>query len=122
LHSALIVEVLAAFFVVMAYFGTSDSSGLKPVTPLAVGLMVAAGSLAAGRLTGGALNPARYFGSALLLSESKGWMVYLIGPCLGGCTSAVLMQFFFYPEEAPANSLEGFEVPEVPVRRFRRSA
>jgi aquaporin TIP len=121
LHAAVVVEAAAAFFVVLVFFGTSDLRGPKAITPLAVGATVAAGALALGRLTGAALNPARYLGPALLLADPSGWAAYLVGPCVGGCTAAVLMQLFFCPEES-ADRLEGFTAHELPSRRMRRSA
>jgi MIP family channel proteins len=119
LYAALAVEAISTFFVVLVFFGTSDFRGPKYIAPLAVGSMVAACILAIGPLTGAALNPARYLGPALLLGEAETWVVYLAGPCLGGCTAAVLMQFFFRPEES---ALEGFEATDSPTQRIRRAA
>jgi glycerol uptake facilitator-like aquaporin len=126
LHAAVLLEVVATFFLVLVLFGTAvDPRGPKVIAPLAVGLTAAVGVLAVGPLSGGALNPARYFGPALAAQDLQRWVVYLAGPCLGGCIAAVLMQFVLLEEEpAPprAEEEEGDDILELPPRRSRRSA
>ena len=39
-------------------------------------------------MTGGALNPARYLGPALVGGRLESWLVYTAGPALGGVVAA----------------------------------
>ena len=70
---------------------------------LMVGLTITMGILAGGPLTGGSMNPARWFGPAFLVSgqpmEPMGlvgtaayanWPVYVIGPLLGAAIAALV--------------------------------
>jgi MIP family channel proteins len=86
------IEAVATFFLVFVVYGTAiDPNGPK-IGGLAIGFAVTMGILAAGPLTGGALNPARAFGPALASASllQNGWMawkeqlVYWIGPLFGG--------------------------------------
>lgn len=62
--------------------------------PVAIGLAVVAGALTAGRLTGGAMNPARVLGPALASGSGCGsWtvsFVYVGGQLLGALAAAVM--------------------------------
>jgi glycerol uptake facilitator-like aquaporin len=68
---------------------------------LYIGLAITMGILAIGPLTGGALNPARWFGPAVLgdaagkTDMSLGWLsfVYVLGPVTGGLVAAWVYQF-----------------------------
>jgi MIP family channel proteins len=123
LPAAVVLEAIATFFLVLVFFGTTvDKRGPKLLAPLAIGLTVVVAVLALGPFTGAALNPARYFGPALVLQNPGSWVLYLAGPCLGGCLAAVLMQFVFCEEENASESLEEPDVLQLLPRRTRRSA
>jgi glycerol uptake facilitator-like aquaporin len=69
------------------------------------GLTVAAAVLLAGPLTGGALNPARWFGPALVNGDWSDAWVYLVGPFLGGALGALVYDLLLLrgsPGEPPA--------------------
>jgi glycerol uptake facilitator-like aquaporin len=51
---------------------------------VAIGLTVTLLVLALAPLSGGAFNPVRWAGPALLLGDLDGALVYLLGPLLGG--------------------------------------
>ena len=48
-----------------------------------------------GPLTGAALNPARWFGPALVSGEWDDFWVYIIGPMVGGVLAAVSYWYLF---------------------------
>jgi hypothetical protein len=48
-----------------------------------------------GPLTGAALNPARWFGPALVASEWDDFWVYIIGPVAGGVLAALVYWYLF---------------------------
>ena len=103
----IVIEAIATMVLLVAVFGTAvDGRGPK-IGGIAIGLAVAAGILMAGNLTGGALNPARWFGPALVAMQWENLLVWIIGPLLGAGIVAVVYRFLFLPEaeaqaEAPA--------------------
>lgn len=54
---------------------------------------VQVGSLFAGPLTGGSMNPARSFGPAAVMGLWKDHWVYWIGPITGAVTAGILYKF-----------------------------
>jgi glycerol uptake facilitator-like aquaporin len=62
-------------------------------------------------VTGGGVNPARWFGSALVASPWDDWWVYIVGPAVGGVLAALVYWYLFVegpvgraavPEAGPA--------------------
>ena len=78
-----LVEAILTFFLAFAVMGTVVDAAAPKVAGWAVGLTAAMGILAGGGITGGALNPARAFGPALVANAWLGQLVYWIGPILG---------------------------------------
>ena len=92
--SGVFVELLITFFLVLMVFGTAaDPKGPRQLAGLAIGLTLAFDILFAGPLTGGAANPARAFGPALVSGYWEGHLVYWIGPILGGIIAGMTYQF-----------------------------
>jgi len=91
-----LIEALMTFFLVTVVFGTAvDPRATKGFAGLAIGLTMTAGILVGGALTGGAMNPARAFGPALLSGYWQDQWVYWVGPMLGGGVAAILYDRFF---------------------------
>jgi MIP family channel proteins len=78
-----LVEAILTFFLAFAVMATVVDAAAPKVAGWAVGLTAAMGILAGGGITGGALNPARAFGPALVANAWLGHLVYWIGPILG---------------------------------------
>ena len=96
--AAIVVEAVATFFLVLVVFGTVvDHRSPISVYPFAIGLTVSAGVFAIGPLTGGALNPARGFGPAVVGGEWGGVAAWLIGPLLGGALAWVVYHYVLAP-------------------------
>jgi glycerol uptake facilitator-like aquaporin len=57
--------------------------------------MVAADILAGGPITGAAMNPARWLGTAVPAGFYDHWFVYFIGPLLGAGIAALSYRFAF---------------------------
>ena len=93
--TGILLEAVLTFFLVLVIFATTlDSRGPKNLAPFAIGLAITMGILIGGPITGGAMNPARYFGPALL---SGNWMdcgVYWAGPLLGGLLAGLVYDRF----------------------------
>jgi aquaporin Z len=99
------LEAAFTFLLVTVVFGTAVSTEAPRVGGFAIGLTVFAAALAVGPLTGGALNPARAIGPALVSWEFHGQAVYWIGPILGGVVAAMLWKFVLLPKEAATSTI-----------------
>ena len=67
---------------------------------LPIGLAVAVGILTIGPVTGAALNPARWFGPALLTSSWDDALVWTLGPILGGLLAGATYLYGIKPRLA----------------------
>ena len=88
----LLLEGLLTFFLVFTVFAVAvDGRGaFKIVAGLPIGFVIFFDILMGGPTTGGAMNPARWFGPALVSGNwSNGWL-YIIGPIVGGIIAAVI--------------------------------
>jgi aquaporin TIP len=93
---AAFVEAVLTFFLVAVVFATAvDPRATKGFAGLAIGMTVTMDVLMAGALTGGAVNPARAFGPALLAGYWQDHWVYWVGPLIGGGAAALLYERFF---------------------------
>ncbi|MCW5943569.1 MAG: aquaporin [Fimbriimonadaceae bacterium] len=98
----IVAEGVMTFFLVIVVLGTAVYKGGIPAAPLMIGLTITAGALAGGALTGAALNPARYLGSALVSGQLGEAHIYLIGTFGGGLLAGLLSRFVVHKEDAPA--------------------
>ena len=62
----------------------------KPAGGFAIGCAILFDILMGGGLTGGAMNPARAFGPALVAGAFNAQYVYWIGPIVGGLIAGLL--------------------------------
>ena len=90
---AMVLEAIATFFLMFVIYGTAVNAESPKIGGLAIGLTIAADILAIGPLTGAAMNPARYFGSAIVAGTYAGQLVYWVGPIVGAIVAAVLWEF-----------------------------
>lgn len=90
-----ILEMILTFFLVMTVVSTAfDPRAPKGFYGLAIGLVLAFDILMAGPLTGASMNPARTFGPALAAGHWDNFLVYLIGPLVGGALAALVYEYF----------------------------
>jgi MIP family channel proteins len=94
----IVVEAGATMVLLVAVFGTAVDRRAPKLGGVAIGLALTAGILMAGGLTGGALNPARWFDPALFAMQWDNALVWIIGPLLGAGIVAVFYRFMFLPE------------------------
>ena len=94
------IEAILTFFLMLAVFGTAVDSRGPRVGGFAIGLVITMDILAAGPLTGAAMNPARSFGPALVDGSWDDWWVYWVGPVIGAVLAALLYHYVFAEEES----------------------
>jgi MIP family channel proteins len=91
------LEAVTTFFLVLVVFATAidEKGAFKAIAGFGIGLTITIGILVAGPLTGGALNPARFFGPALAATHWAHVGVYWIGPLAGGFIAGLLYDTAF---------------------------
>jgi MIP family channel proteins len=92
----IVAEGITTFFLVFVIFGTAVDRRAPKLSGLFIGLTITLDILAVGPLTGGAMNPARYFGPALVAGGAAldNWYVWLVGPMIGAAAAALLYGAF----------------------------
>lgn len=93
--AAILVEAILTFFLVFVVFGTGiDPKGaFHAVGGMAIGFTVALDIMMGGPLTGGAMNPARWFGPAVVAGFFTNWYVYWVGPLVGGAVAGLVYAY-----------------------------
>jgi MIP family channel proteins len=91
---ALVAEAIATFFLVFVILGTAVDRRAPKMGALFIGLTVTIGIFAIGPMTGAALNPARWLGSAVPGGAIHNAGVYLAGPALGAAAAALIYTLF----------------------------
>lgn len=98
LRGAAIEAVLTALLLIAVY-GTAVDPRAPRVGGFGIGLTVAFAILAAGPITGAALNPARAFGTAVVAGSWDAHWVYWLGPLAGGVIGALLYERALAPRD-----------------------
>jgi len=91
------LEALLTFFLVWVIFATAVDPGgaFKSIAGLAIGLTITIDILAAGPLTGAAMNPARALGPELVQGVWDDFWIYLVGPCAGAAVAALAYEWLY---------------------------
>ena len=91
------------FLLVWVIFATAVDPGgaFKSIAGLAIGLTITLGVLAAGPLTGAALNPARALGPELVQNVWDNFWIYIVGPGIGAAVAALLYDWLYLRPAAP---------------------
>jgi MIP family channel proteins len=89
-----VVEGLGTFLLVLAVCAVAFNPRARHEwAPLAIGLTLGLDAMIFGPLTGSAVNPARWFGPALIGNEFGGTWPYIVGPVVGALAAAALYRF-----------------------------
>ncbi|XP_020667089.1 aquaporin-1 isoform X1 [Pogona vitticeps] len=93
------IEIIATLQLVLCVLATTDRrrTDVSGSAPLAIGLSVALGHLLAIDYTGCGINPARSFGSAVVVGDFKNHWIFWVGPILGGVSAALVYDFILAP-------------------------
>nr|CAD7435510.1 unnamed protein product [Timema monikensis] len=86
------IEFFLGFVLLIVVFGVCDGNrnDTKGFAPLAIGLTITMGHLAAIDYTGSSMNPARTLGSAIIANIWDDHWVYWLGPILGGMSASLI--------------------------------
>lgn len=95
----ILVEALLTVFLVWAVYGTAVSPLAPRIAGFGIGLTVMTDILLGGPLTGAAMNPARWFATAVPAGFYDNWYVYWIGPLLGAAIGGLSIRLLFTPPE-----------------------
>ena len=99
----LLVEALITFVLVFVVVSVATDDRVPvSVAPVAVGAALAVAVFIAGPVTGGAVNPVRALGPALIAGQLPNIWIYIIGPLLGGVAAAFVYDRFLGKAQAPA--------------------
>jgi MIP family channel proteins len=92
--NAFVAEVVATFFLAYVIFGVAvDKRGAATIAALLIGLCISMDILAIGPVSGGAMNPARWFGPAVVQGQFDNAWIWMVAPLLGAAVAAVV---YFY--------------------------
>jgi MIP family channel proteins len=109
----LIAEALGTFMLVWAIMGTAvNPRGEAPFAGLVIGIALGVAVMIFGPATGAGLNPARWFGPALISSTYDDAWIYIVGPLAGGLVAALgyralVLRPRGLPPQAPKTELPG---------------
>jgi aquaporin Z len=109
---ALFAEILLTFFLMFVVYGVAiDNRGPAALAGLAIGLTVTFDILMGGVISGAAMNPARWFGPALVSGSWDAAWVYIVGPPVGALIAAFLYNTLLLPQPDPEEALPAREQP-----------
>jgi aquaporin TIP len=95
---ALGIEIVLTFFLMYVIYGTAvDKRGAAILAPLAIGLTITVDIFALGPTTGAAMNPARWFGPALVDGFWDDSWIYIVGPAVGATIAAIVYAYILIP-------------------------
>ncbi|MGH2587203.1 MAG: aquaporin, partial [Dehalococcoidia bacterium] len=100
--NALIAEIVTTFFFMYVIYGVAiDHRGPAAIAALAIGLTITMGIYATGAVSGAAMNPARWFGPALVEGIwDDGW-IWIVGPVIGAVVAAVVYRYVYHGGRDP---------------------
>jgi MIP family channel proteins len=110
-----IVEGIGAFVLVLAVLAVALNPEIRRWAALAAGGALGLGVMVLGPLTGGSLNPARWFGPALVGNHFTDAWAYIFGPLVGGLLAAALYKFVIEPASGPAQEVADTVAPRGPA-------
>lgn len=111
-----LIEMIGTFLLVLAVCAVAfNPRARREWAPLAIGLTLGLDVMIFGPLTGSAVNPARWFGPALIGDHFSGTWPYIVGPIVGALLAVALYRFviagpqFALGPEAPTSPVDTVE-------------
>lgn len=92
----ILMEFIITFLLIFTIYGTLvDKRASAGFAGVAIGLVILFGSMIGGTISGGAMNPARVFGTAIASGQFTHHYVWWIGPILGGIVAGFVYDKLF---------------------------
>jgi glycerol uptake facilitator protein len=110
-----LVEGIGTFLLVLAVLAVALNPEIRRWAALAAGGALGLGVMVLGPLTGGSLNPARWFGPALVGNHFTDWWAYILGPIVGGLLAAGVYRFVIEPASGPVQEAADTVAPRGPA-------
>jgi MIP family channel proteins len=110
-----LVEGIGAFVLVLAVLAVALNPEIRRWAALAAGGALGLGVMVLGPLTGGSLNPARWFGPALVGNHFTDAWAYILGPIVGGLLAAAVYKFVIEPASGPVQEAADTVAPRGPA-------
>jgi MIP family channel proteins len=96
---AMLAEGIGTFLLMLVIVGTAIDKRGSFAAGFPIGLTISSVILVIGPMTGAALNPARWFGPALVTGSWSNAWVWLVGPLLGASVAALGYNWILNPKE-----------------------
>ena len=98
----ILIEAVATFALVIVVMGVAvDSRGtFAAVAGLPIGLVITGDIMWSGPATGAAMNPARWFGPALVNGDLSNAVVWIVGPIVGALVAVFAYDLIMKPAKA----------------------
>ena len=109
------IEGIGTFLLVTAVLAVALNPEVRKWAALAIGATLGFVVMVFGPLTGAAVNPARWFGPALVGNEFSDAWAYIVGPIIGAVLAAALYRFVIEPASGPAQELADRVAPRGPA-------
>jgi len=110
-----LVEGIATFVLVLAVLAVALNPEIRRWAALAAGGALGLGVMVLGPLTGGSLNPARWFGPALVGNHFTDAWAYILGPIVGALLAAAVYRFIIEPNSGPVQEMADTVAPRGPA-------
>lgn len=90
--NAFVMEIILTFFLMFVVFGVAidNRTGGRAIAALAIGLTITMDIFGGGAVSGAAMNPARWFGPAVVQGDFSDFWIWIVGPIIGAVAAAVL--------------------------------
>jgi aquaporin Z len=89
--NALLLEIILTFFLMFVIFGVAiDHRTGRAISGLVIGLTITMDIFAGGVVSGAVMNPARWFGPAVIQQSFDNWWIWIVGPVAGAVVAALL--------------------------------
>lgn len=109
----LLAEALGTFLLMYAIMGLAvNPRGEAALAGLGIGAALGVAVIVFGPATGAGLNPARWFGPAVVSGEFDDFWIYIVGPIVGAVAAALAYRAFildprWLPAQRPKDELPG---------------
>ena len=110
-----LVEGIGTFVLVTAVLAVALNPEIRRWAALAVGGALGVIIMVLGPLTGGSVNPARWFGPALVSNHFTDAWLYILGPLVGGLLAAGVYKFLIEPASGLAQEVADRVAPRGPA-------